>query len=62
MTCSAAQSRWDRRTLTDEEGADFLGSSLHRSKLEREAAGGKMTFVRGAWIVGGRFGRRRARG
>jgi hypothetical protein len=46
----------------DEEGADFLWSSLHRSKLERGAAGGKMTIVRGDWIVGFRFGRGRARG
>jgi hypothetical protein len=41
----------------DEEGADFLRSSLHRSKLEREAAGGKMTFVRRDWVEGFRFGR-----
>lgn len=31
----------------DEEGADFLRCSLHRSKLERDVARGKMTLVRG---------------
>jgi len=35
----------------DEEGSDFLRGSLHRSKLGRGAAGGKITSV-WFWVFG----------